>query len=123
MAQSSNSQQLQGGFPKLDPYKKILRYAYQDANIYNYRLSEMRNHQKDLFRKAAIEKAELEREQLKNLQSSSFLHKSYSTHTGYVYFNQINQISSNLTQNDLKQQQLDLMDRQGAISEETAKRQ
>ena len=69
----------------------------------------MRNHQKDLFKKAAIEKAELEREQLKNLQSSSFLHKSYSTHTGYVYFNQINQISSSLTQNDYKQQQLRLM--------------
>ena len=83
----------------------------------------MRNHQKDLFKKAAIEKAELEREQLKNLQSSSFLHKSYSTHTGYVYFNQINQISSSLTQNDYKQQQLRLMAEQGVQSEESMKRQ
>lgn len=83
----------------------------------------MRNHQKDLFKKAAIEKAELEREQLKNLQSSSFLHKSYSTHTGYVYFNQINQISSSLTQNDYKQQQLRLMAEQGVQSEEAMKRQ
>lgn len=62
--------------------------------MFNYRLSTLRYQNRDHFQKQASDKAESERDPLKNMQSSSFLHSSYNTHSGYSFFNQLNQISS-----------------------------
>ena len=82
----------------------------------------MRNHRRDLLNKQSKEKAETEREPLKNLQSSTFLHKSYSTHTGYVYYNQMNQISNQLLQHDQKQKQRKMMISMGHMPDDVKKR-
>ena len=64
-----------------------------DANIFNFRLSALRNQNRDVLQRGAFEKAALARDPLKNMQNNSFLHSNYSQ-SGYSFFNQMNQISS-----------------------------
>jgi curved DNA-binding protein CbpA len=64
-----------------------------DANIFNFRLSALRNQNRDVLQRGAFEKAAFSRDPLKNMQNNSFLHSNYSQ-SGYSFFNQLNQIAS-----------------------------
>lgn len=76
--------------------------ASQDAKLFNVDFNTKRALNRDLFHKVGKNTSMNERIPLKNFNSRSFLHCTYSTHThqGYNFYNYINQVSNMISYHD-----------------------